>query len=220
MFCPKCATANSDQAKFCRACGTNLEGVALALEGQLVPPAEAGDKQETKPGTRSFRMPKIRQLHGEASDKGKKPRTREDWLEKWGKGVRETIQGAILLAVYLLVGFVLLGVLPDWRVDYVLMWMILAGGMAIWGIITLARGIGHIVESKPILREMERLASGQPGASTTPLLSDARGLRIPPGALDASEQALPPSVTEHTTESLSEHRTHHPDVVLPEKQGP
>jgi hypothetical protein len=35
MYCPRCAAQNLDDAKFCRACGTNLETVALALSGQL-----------------------------------------------------------------------------------------------------------------------------------------------------------------------------------------
>ncbi|MBA2732993.1 MAG: zinc-ribbon domain-containing protein, partial [Acidobacteria bacterium] len=31
MYCPRCSAQNLDDAKFCRACGTNLETVALAL---------------------------------------------------------------------------------------------------------------------------------------------------------------------------------------------
>ena len=31
MFCPRCATQNSDDTKFCRGCGTNLATVSLAL---------------------------------------------------------------------------------------------------------------------------------------------------------------------------------------------
>ena len=32
MYCPRCATQNLDGSKFCRACGTNLETIAIALE--------------------------------------------------------------------------------------------------------------------------------------------------------------------------------------------
>ena len=31
MFCPRCAAQNTDDTKFCRACGTNLATVSLAL---------------------------------------------------------------------------------------------------------------------------------------------------------------------------------------------
>ncbi|HEV2883706.1 MAG TPA: zinc-ribbon domain-containing protein, partial [Pyrinomonadaceae bacterium] len=34
MYCPRCAAQNLDDAKYCRACGTNLETVALALAGK------------------------------------------------------------------------------------------------------------------------------------------------------------------------------------------
>lgn len=35
MFCPKCATANTDDTKFCRSCGSNLSLVPQAMTGQL-----------------------------------------------------------------------------------------------------------------------------------------------------------------------------------------
>lgn len=35
MYCPKCATQNADDAKFCRSCGVNLSLVPQALTGQL-----------------------------------------------------------------------------------------------------------------------------------------------------------------------------------------
>jgi hypothetical protein len=35
MYCPKCATQNADDAKFCRSCGANLSLVPQALTGQL-----------------------------------------------------------------------------------------------------------------------------------------------------------------------------------------
>src|ERR687894_2709598 len=38
MYCPQCATQNIDNGKFCRACGTDLEAVALVLTNKLPPP--------------------------------------------------------------------------------------------------------------------------------------------------------------------------------------
>jgi hypothetical protein len=35
MYCPTCATQNTDGTKFCRACGTNLSLVPQALTGRL-----------------------------------------------------------------------------------------------------------------------------------------------------------------------------------------
>ena len=35
MYCPRCATANSDDTKFCRSCGANLALVPQAMSGRL-----------------------------------------------------------------------------------------------------------------------------------------------------------------------------------------
>jgi hypothetical protein len=35
MYCPKCGTPNTDNASFCRGCGTNLSLVPQALTGRL-----------------------------------------------------------------------------------------------------------------------------------------------------------------------------------------
>lgn len=35
MYCPKCATQNAEDTKFCRSCGTNLSLVPQALTGRL-----------------------------------------------------------------------------------------------------------------------------------------------------------------------------------------
>ena len=39
MYCPKCGTQNSDQARFCRGCGVDLQPVAQALTG-IIPVAD------------------------------------------------------------------------------------------------------------------------------------------------------------------------------------
>lgn len=38
MYCLQCATQNTADARFCRACGTELAAVALALTDKLTPP--------------------------------------------------------------------------------------------------------------------------------------------------------------------------------------
>jgi zinc-ribbon domain len=43
MYCPKCATQNAEDTKFCRACGTNLSLVPQALTGRL--PAAPSDRR-------------------------------------------------------------------------------------------------------------------------------------------------------------------------------
>jgi hypothetical protein len=53
MFCPKCATQNLEDAKFCRACGTDISLVPQAVTGQLA--ARLSDVDETLHGRRRRR---------------------------------------------------------------------------------------------------------------------------------------------------------------------
>ncbi|MDT7690199.1 MAG: zinc-ribbon domain [Acidobacteriota bacterium] len=50
MFCPKCATQNTDDAKFCRSCGTDISLVPQAVTGHLAARLAADD--ETRYGRR------------------------------------------------------------------------------------------------------------------------------------------------------------------------
>ena len=52
MYCPKCATQNGDDVKFCRACGANLALVPQALTGNLPQPESTrrhGKRKGKKP---------------------------------------------------------------------------------------------------------------------------------------------------------------------------
>jgi hypothetical protein len=51
MFCPKCATPNGDDAKFCRACGTDISLVPHAMTGALAERLAA--VEETRHGRRN-----------------------------------------------------------------------------------------------------------------------------------------------------------------------
>jgi hypothetical protein len=51
MFCPKCATQNTEEAKFCRSCGTDISLVPQAVSGHLAERLAAGD-DDTRHGRR------------------------------------------------------------------------------------------------------------------------------------------------------------------------
>jgi hypothetical protein len=173
MYCPGCAAQNPDSAKYCRKCGADLEVVALALAGQD-PAIDGNDKVG--------------------------PET-PDWMKKRGKGVRNATQGAILLLTSLLIGvaLALFTNKPDWMV----IWMIFFGWMAGWGAVSLAFGVGYLLEGRLLSRHSARAASG---ATTTAQLSPLADQIEVPSIATAPAEYAGMSVTENTTEHLGEQR--------------
>src|ERR1700694_3913071 len=100
MFCPRCAAQNLDDAKFCRACGTNLETVALALADKYHPAKRDGDR-------------------------AKDPF--EIWLETRKKSANKIGTGTGLLVSSLLIG-VALGLFSN-KPDWIIIWMVMVGWM-------------------------------------------------------------------------------------------
>lgn len=133
MYCPRCATQNLDDAKFCRACGTNLETVALALSDQYHP-ATGG------------------------VDEDKIAKTEKSWLEKRSEGVGNIFKGAGLLGASLLIG-VALGLFSN-QADWIIIWVGLVGWMACWGFISLTSGIHALIESRFMARQLKETATG------------------------------------------------------------
>lgn len=137
MYCPRCATPNADDSKFCRSCGTELEAVALALSGKSAAPEKGGAGQVG-------------------------PKTARDWAEKHIEGVGGVTRGSILLAVSLLVGIAMALFMPaSFKAPWMLLWMVffwvvLFGWMAVWGGIQMAYGIGGVLEAKSRLRLLGR----------------------------------------------------------------
>jgi hypothetical protein len=157
---------NLDDAKFCRACGMDLDTVSLAL-------AEAGSPAKPK----------------KKSKQGKSAKT---WAEKRSAAMRDIFQGAILTAAsaVICVAFAMFLNVPDWLI----LWTVFFGWMACWGVISLAFGIGELIESSSMSH-----AIGQPmGRVTAPtdneLASSSFFLDSPPA-----------SITELTTEPLVKH---------------
>ena len=159
MFCPECATQNLSEAKFCRACGTNLEVVSLALAADAGSPVKSEDSA-----------------------------TAIDSLAKRRAGMRNVVQGSILLivsALLALIGFLISKEPSGW----LFVWSVFFGWMACWGTVALAIGSSKLIESKLLL----------PKSKATDRLS-----ALPPANLTGS---LPPlSITEHTTRHLEERK--------------
>jgi hypothetical protein len=173
MYCPGCAAQNPYSAKYCRKCGADLEVVALALAGQGAA-VENGNDEVGKPET-------------------------PDWMKKRGKGVRNATQGGTLLLTSLLIGvaLALFTNKPDWMV----IWMVFFGWMAGWGAVSLAYGVGSLLEVKVLARHSAREVS-----ATSTLLSPAADQIAVQGIVTAPTVYAGISVTENTTEHLGEQR--------------
>lgn len=173
MYCPRCASQNADGTKFCRGCGSDIETISLMLADQ------ATSAKITK-------------------DADKKPIIVENSLGKRAKGVRNTIQGSILLAAALLIGIAL--ALFSGKDDWIIIWTIFFGWMAGWGIVSLALGVGTLMELRTMLRRNTSIAEASV-AITSRQLTTAGDLSV---LADATTPELLPSasVTEHTTEPL------------------
>jgi len=173
MYCPRCATQNLEGAKFCRACGTNLETVALALAQQL-DPAQLDNKTPTK------------------------PKAAKNKLEKRSEGLTKIVRATGMIGASGLVGAAL--ALFSGKPDWIIIWMIFAGWLACLGVIAFVSGIADLIESRftPL---HERHTAGESVSQTNPLRSGDDQEILPSSA--APNLLVPSSITEHTTELLN-----------------
>jgi len=178
MYCPQCATPNTDGARFCRSCGMDLEAVALVLSGRSAQPTEvSGKKSESK--------------------------TVEDWLEKRSAAVKSISTGVSLLTVSVLIGVAMAFFVPA-NIPWMLAWAVLVGWMAMWGGIEFANGIVGVLEAKSRLRLLE-LAGKESADDATPKQLSPAGQppRVSSPSL-ASRSSPSSSVTEGTTRHLDD----------------
>jgi hypothetical protein len=134
MYCPQCATAQADTAKFCRSCGLALETIALAVRGEAPKPATPD--------------PEGRE-------------TIEDWLEFQAKKNGAIIRGGILFGVSVAIA-VPMGLFLPRGMPWMVVWSIFFGWMACWGAIDLAFGLSGLLEANSRLRRLQNAALGQP----------------------------------------------------------
>jgi hypothetical protein len=120
MFCPACATQNIDPAKFCRACGTNLEVISLALAAEANPAAQKTDQPSSG---------------------------YEIYFERKQAAKRQMVQGGILLGVSALLAVMGLLAAKEPFLGFML-WSVFFGWMACWGTVTLAIGSSKLIGAK------------------------------------------------------------------------
>ncbi len=83
MFCPKCATQNSEGASFCRSCGANISLVPQALTGQLPEASPVGFGESLRDARR---------------------RRRHSGTPRMDDGIRQLVMGIGFLLVAISVG--------------------------------------------------------------------------------------------------------------------
>ena len=178
MYCPQCATPNTDGARFCRSCGMELEAVALVLSGRSAQPTEdSGKKTESK--------------------------TAEDWLDKRSAAVRNISRGTSLLVVSILIGVAMAFFLPA-KIPWMLAWALFVGWMAMWGSVEVGNGIAGMLEVKSRLRLLGLAGKAFADDASPKQLSSAGQppRRTSPSAAIRSSPAS--SVTEGTTRHLDD----------------
>lgn len=175
MYCPRCASQNADGTKFCRACGTDVETIRLVLAEQ--PSTAPKNSNETNQDLVII----------------------EERLGKRAKAVRNAFQGVILLAAAFLLGIAL--ALFSAKDDWIILWTVFFGWMAVWGIVSLALGIGAVMELRTLSRRSE-LTAPRSVSLTSRQLADAGDSIIRADASTTPELLPSPSVTEHTTKQL------------------
>ena len=177
MYCPQCATPNTDGARFCRSCGMELEAVALVLSGRSAQSSQVSGK---KSGSK----------------------TPEEWLDKRSAALKNISTGVSLLVVSVLIGVAMAFFVPP-NVPWILAWAVLVGWMAMWGGVEVGNGIAGMLEAKSRLRLLGLAGKESVDDATPKQLSTAGqpAMVVHSPTLRASP---PSSVTEGTTRQLDD----------------
>jgi hypothetical protein len=143
MFCPKCATQNVDNAKFCRACGSDISLVPAALSGRR-PEVPAVVDEEDEIDSRSSRRRRRR---------SKKPVTYGKAFENLGVGF-----------AFLIISIVVMNAVPSGKFWW--FWLLIPT-FACFG-----EGIGQLMQLRKELPGGAAAPLSQPELSSTHTAGD------------------------------------------------
>jgi hypothetical protein len=120
---------------------------------------------------------------------------KETWLQLRRRGVSSLVRACGLLGSSLLVGTAL-GLFSNQN-DWIIIWMVFTGWMAVWGIFSLVSGVQALIESRYARNELAEMP-------VTPQLRNRPHPEQLPEAVTGLGLDFPHSVTDHTTRSLAE----------------
>lgn len=196
-YCPKCASQNADDAKFCRACGANISLVPQALSGQLIEdrnnqPNPTGDLSGSFGATKNRRGKRKKESIvkiGHGVPMAPMSPMNLDWggsgKRKKQPSLESGISNIFMGVGFVFVAFAALFFAPAGRIWW--FWLLIPAFAMFGG------GVAELV----------RLKLGQQPApmNDSVMPPPQRAAEIPP-ARNTSEILSPPSVTEGTTRHL------------------
>jgi len=120
--------------------------------------------------------------------------TQKDWLETRHHGTKNVMQGVGMVIASALLGIplALFSHNPDWAI----IWVIFVGWVTVWGVVSITSGIGDLLESRFMRRQLGADESMDEWRSASHIAGISEADTSP--NLD-----LPASVTENTTKLLS-----------------
>ncbi len=176
MYCPKCATENMENARFCRACGSDISLVPVALTGRRpeTPALIEEDEDDLRRGRRRSRR------------RNKKPPTYEKAFENLGVGLAFLII-SVLVALFL----------PSGRFWW--FWLLIPT-FACFG-----EGIGQLMQLRrelpPSTQAPDELAAGRDVArELPPPRSTSEIMPPPPSVTEGTTRHLAPDRAANRTE--------------------
>jgi hypothetical protein len=204
MFCPKCGSNQSDELRFCKACGANLQLVRQAVEARGED--EKFDWSKTwvaemflSEGERKRREEELERLRGITPEVKR-------YNEIKGGVITACVGAALMIFLYVFMqGIIRGGKVPDEAAEII---------SRIWvaGVIPLFVGIGLLINGIFVSKKQAELTARQPRP-----VPDALTKGAPPRALRPADTSefIPPNygVTEGTTKHLSTPAPKPPDTI-------
>lgn len=174
MFCPKCAAQNTEEARFCRSCGTDISLVPQAMSGVLAEKLAAGnDNFETR----------VRRKHAR----------REQKRASAPINIERAVRSLFMGFAFIFVSFAVKTWMPAGSIWW--FWLLIpAFGM-------LADGVSTFIRLSEEKKQQQQLAARPfyaPPPTAVPHAPRVNEL----SQRDTGEMIPPPSVTEGTTRHL------------------